>query len=99
MTSKTKFGIGAAFAGALALAVMGGAPQPAHAASKTENFLRRQRHQRQQEAQEVSQGLSLSSASVDAGVVRLLCREVSQLQSGNRLLPDLFRTLSLLPLM
>ncbi len=39
MTSKMKFGIGAAFAGALALAVMGGAPQPAHAASKTENFL------------------------------------------------------------
>ncbi len=39
MTSKMKFGIGAAFAGALALAVMGGAPQPAQAASKTGNFL------------------------------------------------------------
>ena len=34
-----KFGIGAAFAGALGLALIGATAEPAHAASKTENFL------------------------------------------------------------
>ncbi len=36
---KHKFSLAAIFAGATAFAVMGAAPQPAHAASKTENFL------------------------------------------------------------
>ena len=34
-----KFSLAAVFAGALAFAVMGAAPEPARAASKTENFL------------------------------------------------------------
>ena len=39
IASKRNFGLAAVFAGALAFAAMGGATQPAHAASKTENFL------------------------------------------------------------
>ena len=39
MTKLTKYGLGAAFAGALALAAIGAAPQQAQAASKTGNFL------------------------------------------------------------